>query len=131
MDSFIAISLKDLEGFILSMFPEEGDLKEALVSSIENIIINTNVDFIEKPDTNTWILCFTSTSRLLTWYIKKLYSQVSFARRQATANVRVSIISAMMTIFLLKKLCLTVHNGQYLLTGGNWPDQIGHNDLHD
>lgn len=96
-----------------------------------NSIISAVLGSVNKQESNWDIAFYTSTNLLLTFYMEKCESQVKCTKRWAAWDMCVGIIGVTIHfyIFWKKELYLPRTGGLYPLTGGDCPDQTGHNNI--
>lgn len=81
--AFEMMILKQLEAFILEVFPQDRVLRKESVWILWNPIFNTAVESTSKPDRGSGVVWYTSTNQLLTSDMVNHESRLQFARRKA------------------------------------------------
>lgn len=94
-----------------------------------NPTIYAIVNSIDQPDWDRATGCYTSACWLLTWSVESVESRLTFARGQATLDVWVGMVGAIMVLDIggSEECCLPVTGSQSSLTERDYPDQTEHN----
>lgn len=117
-DWFERKTFKDLEEFLLSMFPREYVLKEESARRFWNPIFIADVESMNIPSRIWGTARYTSTNQIMTSYMEKRESWASCSGWRVALDVLLRIIGAIMALEIAgnKKIYLNVTAGWCLLT---------------